>query len=463
MRRTHRENRKLTERLMASAPSVASCLVGIRLCVICLVTATTFAASSESAETHDLFYLADSGVVVVRVSVTFEGMMPRQSWERYLDSLYGILDKDSDGTVTVEEAKGKIATAREAQQFQEMPSPESNLPNPAIDVSPKDGKLTKGELASYFKRIGLSPFSVQVQPRVTQPNPNNPATGDPNALPPLFERLDTNSDKKLSRDELTSALDVLKKLDRDDDETISVAELQQTTQPQPQRANRPNNSNNANAAIPFVSIDGNETVPKMIRRIIDKYDSTDPTRSKIAGSNVRNQKLSDIELGISESQLKKFDLDGEGQLDFDELRQFVNSPEPNIELSIDVSSGEISVTGVETKDVRKTSDRVTHIQLGNTQLSWSTTPSAPMIDVSMLLMPLFMGSDANSNGYLEKDESGLFTQFGSTYEDIDEDKNGKIFLDELTAYMTNRIDAARSRMVLTIVEQGRTLFDILDF
>jgi EF hand domain-containing protein len=96
------------------------------------------------------------------------------------------------------------------------------------------------------------------------------------------------------------------------------------------------------------------------------------------------------------------------------------------------------------------------------QISLSATPAQATFDPELLVKPLFMISDANANGYLEKEEAAQITQLGTTFEDLDADKNGKLFLDEVTAYLKTRIDASRSRAVLTINEQGRTLFDILD-
>lgn len=430
--------------------------------VLLLAAVTVFASDSPPAETHQVLYLADAGVVVLRLSVVVEGEGPKQCHEKFVDSLLKSLDKNGDGVVTVEEARGRIPTPREAQQLQLGTGTEPVAMEAAPDSNPKDGKITRGELLAYFKRLGLSPFSVQYVPRQAQADPNTGAMANAATDAPLFDRLDANSDKKLSKDELAKALEVLRKLDRDDDETISAIELQEVPNQAVMRNPRAMNNNAAATPNPFVSLSGGESIQKLIRRVIDKYDSADAAKSGVPGTTVKNQKLSPQELGLKEEAFKQYDVDGDGQLDFDELRQFVASPDPNFELTIDVSKGTVKATGPRAGEVRTTPDGAAHLHLGNVQISLSATPAQATFDPELLVKPLFMFSDANANGYLEKEEAAQITQLGTTFEDLDADKNGKLFLDEVIAYLKTRIDAARSRAVLTINEQGRTLFDILD-
>ncbi len=441
---------------------------GSAMKVITLITAMVLtavlvqAADVPATEAHQVLYLADAGVVVLRLSVVIEGTSPKQYHEKFVDSLLKALDKNGDGVVTVDEARGRIPTPREAQQLQLGTGTEPVAMDMSPESNPKDGKITRGELLAYFKRLGLSPFSVQFQPRQAQANPNTGAMANVATDTPLFDRLDTNSDKKLSKEELAKALDVLRKLDRDDDETISAVELQSVpTQAVPQNPRTANN-NAAAAANPFVSLSGGESIQKLIRRVIDKYDSADAAKSGVSGTTVKNQKLSPQELGLPEAAFKNYDVDGDGQLDFDELRSFVTSTEPTFELTIDVSKGVVTATGSRAGDVLTTPDGAAHLHIGAVQISLSATPEPAAFNPELIVKPLFMISDANANGYLEKEEAAQLTQLGTTFEDLDADKNGKLFLDEVTAYLKTRIDAARSRAVLTINEQGRTLFDILD-
>ena len=436
--------------------------------VLLLTAVTVFASDSPPVETDQVLYLADSGVVVLQLSVVVEGGGPKQCHEKFVDSLLKSLDKNGDGVVTVDEARGKILTAREARQMQ-LVAADGNAADSSPDISPKDGRISRAELLAYFKRIGLLPFSVKLQPRTPELDPNTGAAANPAGETALFGRLDVNGDKKLSVDELANALEVLRKLDRDNDETISVAELRPLAAP-PRAVNRPGMNNAPPPAMPFVSLASGESVPKLIRRVIDKYDSADSAdaaKSGVASLSAKNQKLSRMELGLPESEFVKYDVDGDGQLDFAELRQFVTSAAPTLELTINVTTGKIEAGKVEATvnqngKIRTTADGAAHLPIGTAQISISVIPTTEAFDPEAAIKPLFLAVDADANGYLEKSEAPDNALFGATFADLDADKNGKLYLNEIVEYLKPRLDAARNRVELTIVEQGRTLFDILD-
>ena len=83
-----------------------------------------------------MLYLADAGVVVLRLSVVVEGGGPKQCHEKFVDALLKSLDKNGDGVVTVEEARGRIPTPREAQQLQLGTEPVAM--DAAPDSNPKE-------------------------------------------------------------------------------------------------------------------------------------------------------------------------------------------------------------------------------------------------------------------------------------------------------------------------------------
>ena len=412
-------------------------------------------------------FMGDNGVIVLKLDIQIGGKSPRGSYERYVDDLTKALDKNQDGVVTVEEAKGRYLTARDALQAQLIPQSDAVPADSSPDISPADGKISRQEFLAYFKRIGLQPFLIQFQA-----NPNQAQAGNRQARQsvantaevPLFARLDTNSDGKLSASELTGALLTLRKLDLDDDETISLAELnplnnQFAVQQQQNGTRTPSTS-------PFLGPGSEESLTKQIRRLIDKYDSIDPVKSGVEGSKIRNQKLSRQELGLSIAEFSRFDGDGDGQLDFDELRQFLTSPDPTVTISVNVDLTDPLSAKSEREEIQEklktTPDGSANINLGTTQLSVVRGASYDVGTAETFLKPQFMAADADANGYLEKSEAERAFLYGATFETLDADKNGKVFLDEIIAYFQVRFDAARSRTLLSINEQGRTLFEILD-
>ncbi|MEI8019603.1 MAG: hypothetical protein WCH39_15465, partial [Schlesneria sp.] len=258
----------------------------------------------------------------------------------------------------------------------------------------------------------------------------------------------------------------LRKLDLDDDETISLAELNPINNQFAVQQQQQQNGTRTPSTSPFLGPGSDESLQKQIRRLIDKYDSIDPVKSGVEGAKIRNQKLSRLELGLSVAEFSRFDGDGDGQLDFDELRQFLTSPDPTVTVSVNVDSTDsLSAKSVRQEiqeKLKTTPDGSANINLGTTQLSVVRGASFDVGTAEAFLKPQFMAADADANGYLEKSEAERAFLYNATFENLDADKNGKVFLDEVIAYFQVRFDAARSRTVLSINEQGRTLFEILD-
>ena len=451
---------------------------GLVLLLLVGVLTTQAAAREGSDESESVVFLGDNGVIVLKFEIrlgetgprettTYE-TGPRTAFEQSVERLMQALDKDGNGIVKVEEAQGRYLTSRDLQPAR-VPVPAGNRPlvaEPNPDVTPADGKITRQEFLAHFKRIGLFPFQMLYQSNVATAamnRPGRPADGSPSV--PLFARLDTNGDGKLSSSELTDALKTLHKLDLDDDETISLAELNPLGNGAGLNAMPANGARNP-AKSPFLGVGSDESISKQIGRLIDKYDSVDPLKSGVEGATVRNQKLSRQELGLSVASFARFDGDGDGQLDFDELRQFLSDPDPTIQIMVPLDRMDSLAATAHQPELQEklkiTPDGSANINLGSLQFSVVRNPSFAPLSVDVLLKQQFMAADTDANGYLEKSETERIFLLGVSFESLDRDKNGKIFLDELLEYFSLRLDSTRSRVVLTIQEQGRTLFEILD-
>ena len=451
---------------------------GLVLFLLMRVLTTQAAAREGSDESESVVFLGDNGVIVLKFEIrlgetgTHETAAPetgpRTTFEQSVDRLMQTLDKDGNGIVTAEEAQGRYLTSRDLQLVTaRVPAGNPQLvAEPHPDVTPADGKITRHEFLAYFKRIGLFPFQMNYQPNIAAPamtRQGRPATGSPSV--PLFARLDTNGDGKLSSSELTDALKTLHKLDLDDDETISLAELNPVGNGAGLNAMPANGARNP-VKSPFLGMGPDESISKQIRRLIDKYDSVDPLKSGVEAATVRNQKLSRQELGLSVASFARFDGDGDDQLDFDELRQFLSDPDSTIQILVPLDRMDPLAATADQPELQKklkiTPDGSANINLGSLQFSIVRNPSFAPLSVDVLLKQQFMAADTDANGYLEKFETERIFLLGVPFESLDTDQNDKIFLDELLEYFSLRLESARSRVVLTIQEQGRTLFEILD-
>src|SRR5437870_3521964 len=80
-----------------------------------------------------------------------------------------------------------------------------------------DGKVTLEEFTRYYQKNDGAPARLTAIPGVAQQSSSLTNL--------LFQYLDANKDGKLSRAELETAANVLRKFDQDDDDLITAAEL----------------------------------------------------------------------------------------------------------------------------------------------------------------------------------------------------------------------------------------------
>ena len=435
----------------------------LRLLALCLFVPYARANDVNSDAQYSI-YMGETGIVVFELKIEFNGKSPQQVFYQYVDDLMSSMDTNQDGTVTVDEANGKILTPVQAVQAGIIPTTDGIPTSLKPDLAPADGKITRQELLTYFRRMGLHPFLMTYMPRMmpagTARRPRQ--VGNLNEVP-LFSRLDENGDGKISAVELRGGLNSLHKLDLDNDEMISEAELtpiatNQFVQPQP----------NAQTATysPFLGTSSAESMTKQVRRLIEKYDSPDRMKSGVDGPGGKNQKLSRLELAISPAVFNRFDGDGDGQLDFDELRQFIMAPDPTVSIRVNLDA--IDPLRAESRQpefddkIHMTSDGAANISLDTCLLSIMRISTKSMVPADAILKPPFQAIDQDANGYLDNTEFNPAFFFGADFAALDADKNGKVYFDEALVYFKIRLDAARSRTVMTITEQGRTLFEILD-
>ena len=423
-----------------------------------------FASPVSAGDSSYTVYMAENGVVPIEIQIQIGGKSPQQVFLEYVDHLLISLDVNSDGIVTTEEANGKILGPQDAMLAKLVPQSAFSPKLLSPDLDPPDGKISRQELLIYFKRIGLQPFRI-VFHRNSNAVVRNRRQRQAASVPEdqLFVRIDVNSDGKLSIDELAGALQILRKHDLDDDETISIEELIPVANSMPVEA--PQQSMTESTS-PFLGLASDESVLKQVRRLIDKYDSKDPVKSGPGGTSTRNQKLSCLELDIPTTIFAFYDGDGDGQLDFDELRQFLVAPKAEVTISVNLDATDslqlFSSRKEIQEEIRIASDGTANLKLGLSQFSIMKGASSTVETVESSLKPQFLFADADSNGYLEKTEFLRVFPAVTTFENLDTDKNGKVFLEEMIAFFQRRFAAARSQTVLDIYEQGRTFFEILD-
>jgi len=422
----------------------------------------------SAANAQSLVYLAADRIVVIRLYLFVDGKDHRTAWNERIEKYFQQLDGNGDGALTGNEINA-IPSGLNAWQWRPQPtgnivgSQTNTIGRSMADSNPRDGQVTLKELKAYLRRAGIRPFSVQM------PGDNNSRrnrvitfgsarTAD-EAGKKLFDRLDRDGDGKLAREELLAASKSLRKSDLDDDELISTAELSGPRTPIVTAASmsRPSGGNNS----AFLSLSSNVSVVQTVRRLIRQYDK-----------NNGDGKLSAGELGIDESACRRFDADGDGSLDFTELRQFLRKPPAGIELVVQLGQKRrggkpiqlIRVQPGLKSRVKEVAAHLANLALSDSQIdiairdtgstSWSVSASS--------YERQFKAADTDNNGYLERRESRRFSVFRNAFDQMDTDHDGKVFKKEALAYFRRQENLAKSQTALAISDQGRDLFKILD-
>ncbi len=255
----------------------------------------------------------------------------------------------------------------------------------------------------------------------------------------------------------------LHRRDLDDDGTFGVGEL--TSSQARTFFQRPEPASNASRR-PFVSLIPGSVSPDVLREIERRY-ATNP--SITSGSpDTLSRDLQRRDLGFEVDVFNQYDLDQDGALDRAELRELVRKPPPTLELLVRLGDrkGEESVVELvrsARKDVsiRRSTDGLASLVIGDVQIEISETGNGPGVAKQYLLRQ-FKAADRDRNGYIEEREAQRSSTFRASFDQFDEDGDGKVFEDELTAVVDSRTKSAQSRTRMDVRNRGRDLFEILD-
>lgn len=343
---------------------------------------------------------------------------------RYATEVFKLLDQDGDGVLSAEEAAripvaGRLRAAAErlGDRWQEL------------DQTPQDGKISLAEL-SDFLNIALGPtLSIERAP------PKLAATVR------LFDDLDTDRNGRISGEEIERGWEQLRNFDFDDDETLSVAELQ----PFPLSIVRAQQQATADE----------EPLPLLFLRNADEIESGVALLSMLYGAAdaIPQQMLS----GLSEREFERFDLNSDGRWDQDEQELFLKRAPVQWRLDISLAPPQVKVVQGEFQPGERP-----QLNLGGLPVEWRARSQLhQQLDNTRLYLTRFLIADADKNRYLDRVEfAGLQTNV--PFEDVDLDGNGQVTREEIQFFFSLDGLAEQSRLVLSLSNETRTLFEILD-
>jgi Ca2+-binding EF-hand superfamily protein len=428
--------------------------------------------SGTERDVQDFVYMGDKGPVLLRFHVIMDGKPFIEVWEAFMGRLFAYLDQDGDGVLSKDEAS-RVPPVQAL--FNNLP----NIPDP-LDKN-HDGKVTREELAEWYRRVGATPFRFRTgsapQEQVVVRFVGQPQPMSADALnEKLFALLDTNKDGKLSRAELSQAPAILSRLDLDDDEVVSVAEMNGDVD----RSNENGfvvaaaliDAQQTKKGSPFVMVSPGPGSKDLARELLAHYAPK--------GKRSAVRKLTRKDLGLDEATFAKLDADEDGALDAEELAQFARRP-PDLKIRVRIGKKADSEAAIElvlpqgetspmAKAVRQGRDGTLLLELGNSQIQFGPADTSGDLQYAVVVrqqyLAQFRAADRDNNGYLDKTEAEQNLQFRSLFRIMDRDGDGKLFEKEVMAYLDKmkelQEDAVQSCASLAVKDQGRGLFDMVD-
>ena len=414
---------------------------------------------AELAEAaQDVFYLADSGVVVLRFSVFVDGKPYRTSWQEFLDTRFKQLDGNGDGALDDKERRG--LPARELLQNFGLLNPASNsAAGIEPDFRPRDGKVTRQELADWFARIGFEPFRVRIEPPQNQNRLTFSGAMRPQADAPkvLLEKLDTDGNEKISAEEFRAAPHALRKLDLDRDQSIGMTEL--TTTQNIYAAVRSVNGRQPAEEPRFLALDGVDSRRALMQHLLNRYDRATPG----SGGAAKDNRLSREELGFTADDFAALDADGDGKLDFEETLQFLGNPQPQREVLVRLGGRKKGQPAFEfgPKTEGQLAGGLASLVVAGVQLELAVNEFGYW-NLRSGLESIFKNADADGTGYVDDKEGPRMGLASERFKLIDADNDGKLFQQEWLDVVMPLQELDRRRLELHVADRGRDLFRILD-
>jgi Ca2+-binding EF-hand superfamily protein len=269
----------------------------------------------------------------------------------------------------------------------------------------------------------------------------------------LAGRMDLDGDEQLSQREFAVGLVQLRKLDFDDDQSLSPAELQPFGAAQARPPTRPDSS----MSVEIVSLTRRVSGYSLAQRLLARYDKQGDSEKQAA-----NQQLGRTEIPLSAAAFAEADADDSGRLDFDELVLWTRQPHTSATLAIDIGLGEtakprmkLGPTDAESSlRLRATSGTLT---VGKSAIELALNGAAPLMNSAGAE---FTAADADSNGYLDADEADR--AYPGLMRLIDANRDGQVFREEWNHVQRVHLLLAQARVVISVEREDANLFDKLD-
>ena len=407
-------------------------------------------------DAFEMVFMRDSGPVFIRLEARIGDQPVQARFREYLKKWFAFLDTDRDGKLNSQEVAGgpKAATLTQAlRNGAFFNQPMGSLTLADLKKGPQE-TATLEDFLLYFQRNNVQGLQVTPSFRGAQ------FADQPGAV--LLKVLDRDKDGRLSREELSGALEAVRKFDLDDDELIASVELAPASQPNILRPPPPLMVKPAQADTtlmsfyPLNSLGDRDRLPLILLSHYDKNENTTLSRN---------------ECGFDVRTFTRLDKNTDRELDLDELAEWIKGPADfDFVLETAMRGDEASlnvkhVLGRYEKAQTRTSGISSLIKLDDAEITvQGRQTNFSRLEPREMYMEPFRMADKDERGYVEVADLG--TPRGRLLQIIfpmvDRDGDGKMTLAEVTRFSDLQADLPRCQASLSIIEQGRALFQLLD-
>lgn len=412
---------------------------------------------AESTSPHDrvtFVILAPGGPVFADLRIA----VAKQPYRAWLGAfLAKQLDTDRSGSLTNDELAVMTGRLRTLLGIGEATTSIVRLIATDSDAAAIDGK----EFANWIREHLPRSFFISAVPKT------------PDDSVRLTSMIDLNQDDAVSDDELQAAMHTLRLRDLDDDQTFSISELLPYRDPRNQDASLSPEA----ASLPFLEITDEASAERASARLMNRYGRSD------TGSDVKFLMWDQLRFpenapAPAPAPAPGIGVDREQRLDEEQLRSFLNVPQ--FHLSIDVGLSDLannSDVAITVTEAAQSFVAVSRVAFGTQKIVLDGMPltvtarggGANNRAVTRgFLGQSFTMYDGDRNQYLDEsefvnfatalDQSGVAADFAA----VDADHNKMIVRDEIYKFVERESIAVNSRIEVTVEQEGRTLFSLLD-
>lgn len=272
----------------------------------------------------------------------------------------------------------------------------------------------------------------------------------------LASLLDSNSDGNVSREELRNSGYSMRFRDLDDDQTFSASELLPYRDPRNQQAAVVPDA----ADLPFVQLVDEDAIQRTAAKIVARYGAAESV--SVATFRLTDDAASTLPQEMSVSDCESF----LKQPVYHMVMHVLLSDKPNrSQVRFDVPQTSTSFCRVESSPRGRTKliidDMPVQVRARGGGMKTRTF-------LTSIVMQYFSVQDADKNGYLSEEEfQGIQSRMAqngmpATFADADLNSDEMLFRDELRMFIERDAIATQSRIEVSVRQDGKTLFKILD-